>query len=444
MAETTKTLSASSGGRASSLEGKRVAKVLFSYYPNDARPRRAAEALVSAGMSVDLICLREKDDEPKNEVINGVHVRRVPIQHKRGGVLGYLFQYSAFLVVSAAIIIGRSLKHRYDLVYVNNMPDVLALCGLIPKIFGAKVILDLHDPMPELMMTIFDLPKESRKVRMLEIAEKWSIGIVDAVITVNRACARLFSTRSCRLEKITVIMNTPDEKLFRLQSPVPHTSAQNGKPFVIMYHGSVVERNGLDLLVEAFAKVHKVIPNAELRVFGSRNAYLDRVMETVRELGLQNSVHYLGSKPTLQIVEAIKVCDVGVIPNKRNIFTELNTPVRMFEYLSLGKPVIAPRAPGITDYFDDDSLHYFELGNAEDLAQRIVYVFDHPEESVKVTRRGQEIHRAHMWQEERLRLLGLAEELLCGRVVQFRSHSEEPHPEIGERASDHTQTVNIR
>ena len=444
MAESTKSSSAKPEERASTLKGKRVAKVLFSYYPNDARPRRAAEALVSAGMGVDLICLREKDDEPKNEVINGVNVRRVPIQHKRGGVLGYLFQYSAFLLVSAAIILGRSVRRRYDLVYVNNMPDVLALCGLIPRIFGAKVILDLHDPMPELMMTIFDLPKESKLVGMLEFLEKCSIGIVDAVITVNRACARLFSTRSCGLEKITVIMNTPDERLFRLQSPVSHGGSRSGKPFVIMYHGSVVERNGLDLLVEAFAKVHKVIPTAELRVFGGRNAFLDRVMENVRTLGLQEHVHYLGSKPTEQIVAAIKACDVGVIPNKRNIFTELNTPVRMFEYLSLGKPVIAPRAPGITDYFDDNSLHYFELGNAEDLAQRIVYVFQHPEESLRVTQRGQEIHRAHMWQEERLRLLGLTEELLCGQALQFRAHFDPATERNDDRASEHSRTVNSR
>src|SRR5262249_38078741 len=113
-----------------------------------------------------------------------------------------------------------------------------------------------------------------------------------------------------------------------------------------------------------------------------------------------------------EIVEAIEQCDVGVIPNQRNIFTELNTPTRIFEYLAVGKPVIAPRAPGITDYFDCDSLIFFELGSAEDLARKMEYVFRHPDEVMEVTKRGQDVHKSHTWREERLKLTGLVAELL--------------------------------
>ena len=126
----------------SPLRGKHAAMVLFSFYPEDPRPRRAAEALVSAGMSVDLICLREGKEDAKREVFNGVDIRRVPVNKRRGGVMGYLYQYSAFLLMSSWIIAVRSLSRRYDLVYVNNMPDFLVLSGLFPKLFGAKVLLD--------------------------------------------------------------------------------------------------------------------------------------------------------------------------------------------------------------------------------------------------------------------------------------------------------------
>src|SRR5215472_5840698 len=96
------------------LRGKRVAMVLFSFYPEDPRPRRAAEALVSCGMIVDLICLRENKEEAKVDVWNGVNIRRVSIQKRRGGVFGYFYQYAAFLVLSSLIILARSLGHRYD------------------------------------------------------------------------------------------------------------------------------------------------------------------------------------------------------------------------------------------------------------------------------------------------------------------------------------------
>jgi len=397
----------------SSLKGKHAAMVLFSFYPEDPRPRRAAEALVSAGMSVDMVCLRETAEDAKREVFNGVDIRRIAINKRRGGVLGYLYQYTAFLLISSWIIAVRSLSRRYDLVYVNNMPDFLVLSGLIPRLFGAKVVLDIHDPMPELMMTIFELPNQARSVDLLKFEEKWSIRLADSVITVNKACARIFSNRSCALQKITVVMNSPDEEIFRYRDVSPVTNSRNpNKPFVIMYHGSLVERNGLELAIQAFAMVRSSIPNAELRIYGSRNAFLDRMMESVRSQGLENSVRYFGSKPLEKIVEAIEESDVGVIPNLRNIFTELNTPTRIFEYLALGKPVITPRAPGITDYFDEDSLIFFELGDAADLARKMEFVFNLPEKAVDITRRGQAVHQEHMWREERLRLLALMTRLL--------------------------------
>ncbi len=389
--------------------------VLFSYYPTDPRPRRAAEALVSFGMSVELICVKEGSHEAKREVVNGLDVTRVPVKRYRGSIFGYICQYSSFLFICSAIIALRSLRHRYDLIYVHNMPDFLVVSGLIPKVFGAKIILDLHDPMPELMMTIFDLPKEVKSVRLLKLLEKWSIRLADSVVTVNLACAKLFASRSCPAQKITVVMNSPDEKIFRIQSPHMHPIAQRGvKPFVIMYHGSLVERNGLDIAIEAFARLRPLIPAAELRIYGPRTSFLERVMDAVRMQGLGDTVRYLGQKSHEEIVQAIGACDVGIIPNHRNIFTELNTPSRIFEYLAVGKPVIAPRAPGICDYFDDQSLILFELGNAEDLARKIVYSFQNPDDTREIAKRGQEVHRTHTWSNEKVLLTRLLAELLPG------------------------------
>ena len=394
------------------LRGKRVGMVLFSYYPSDPRPRRAAEALSDAGMTVELICLKENSQDLKIEVHNGVDIRRVPIARRRGGILGYLYQYLAFLFVSSGIIAFRSLSRRYDMVYVHNMPDFLVLSGLIPKALGAKIILDLHDPMPELMQTIFNLPGNARSVQLLKLVEKLSMHLADSVVTVNRACAKLFASRSCPFHKITVVMNSPDESIFKSRPQRDTMSLNGSKPFVVMYHGSLVERNGLGLAVEAFAKVRQVIPSAELRIYGSRNAFLDRVMETVRDWKLEGSVRYLGPKPLEEIVEAIEGCSVGIIPNLRSIFTQLNTPTRIFEYLALGKPVIAPDAPGITDYFGQESLIFFELGNADDLGRKIEYVFRNPAKVREVTRRAKEIHLAHTWQAEKASLLGLVTGLL--------------------------------
>src|SRR5665213_3923841 len=101
-------------------------------------------------------------------------------------------------------------------------------------------------------------------------------------------------------------------------------------------------------------------------------------MNFVRQNGLDGVVRHLGQKVQSEITEAIQNCDVGIIPNRLNAFTEINTPTRIFEYLSLGKPVIAPQARGITDYFGPQDLIFFELGNTDDLAKKIEFARTRP------------------------------------------------------------------
>jgi len=301
----------------------------------------------------------------------------------------------------------RTLRRRYDVIYVHNMPDILVISGLFPKLFGAKLILDQHDPMPELMRTIFGFEEKSLAVRIIGWLEKWSIARANLVITVNIACQRLFSQRSCRREKIGVVMNAPDDGIFGLRAARSYPPREPGSPFVMMYHGSLVERNGLSLAVEALAEVKKVLPAAQLYVYGRTTPYLEEVMAIVKKLGLEGNVRYLGPKKLEELVHEIQGCDVGVIPNPRNTFTEINTPTRIFEYLSQGKPVIAPRTSGIEDYFDEDALMFFEPGDAMGLADEVLRAAGHPDEAIAVAERGQKVYLAHHWTQERETLVSL-------------------------------------
>ena len=138
-------------------------------------------------------------------------------------------------------------------------------------------------------------------------------------------------------------------------------------------------------------------------------------MEEVRVLGLEDCVEFLGPKTHEQIAEEIDRSDLGIIPNRKSIFTELNTPTRIFEYLSRGIPVIAPEAPGIQDYFTKEQIFYFELGNAEGLADRIEYVYSNPDEVRRVVLAGQEVYRDHLWTCERARFIDTVAALVAKR-----------------------------
>ena len=399
----------------SSLNGKRAGMVVFSPYPMDPRPRRAAEALIREGMSVDLVC--EGDGKmPGREKLDALEVIRIPIKRRRGGPLSYAWQYAMFILGSTIIFGWRALKHRYDLIYVHNMPDVLVISALIPKVLGAKVILDQHDPMPELVSTIFGLRHDSLGVRVAKRLEKWSVARANLVITVNHACKRIFVSRSCQPTKIGVVMNTPDEAIFAFRPPQlgGRRNRASSAHFVVMYHGSLVARNGLEIAVDAMQLLRSRIPWAELRIYGHKTPFLDKVMQSVRDRALDKCIHYLGPMRLEELVDAIGDCDVGVIPNPRTAFTEINTPTRIFEYLALGKPVIAPRTPGIEDYFDPDSLLFFDPGNAIDLAQRLESSCHRNDEVKEIVRRGQCVYLAHTWRQERQVLVKMVRDLLEG------------------------------
>ena len=399
------------------LRGKRVAVVVLNYYP---RVRRSAEAHADEGMSVELICVKQRKEDRMRDSINGVEILRVPLQHRRGGKAWYLFHYLSFLAASFLLLTLRSLRRRYDLVIVHNMPDILVFSALVPRLLGAKVVLDLQDPMPELMQSIFGAEERSRSVLLLKALERLSTSFADAVITVSETCRKTFSSRSCAAQKVSVVMNSPDEKVFALRAPSAAHAATETRPFVVMYHGTLVERHGLGVAVDAINRVRKLLPNAVLRVYGHSTPYLEQVLAAVTDQGNEEWVHYLGAKTLEQIVESIDDCDLGVVPNCSNVFTQINMPTRVFEFLTRGKPVIGPRTPGVLEYFPEDSLVFFELGSAADLARKIEYVIRNPLKVVEITRRGQEVCMAHPWSRERETLMETTLKLLIGNCVTQR------------------------
>ena len=401
------------GGKRTRLHGKHAAVLLFSYFPADSRPRRAAEALVAEGVTVDLICLQE-EGAPKRERINGVDITRIPIKRCRGSKTKYIKQYAAFIVRSFSKLAFRSISRRYDFVHVHNMPDVLVFSALVPKAFGAKVILDLHDPMPELMQTIFGMPEGSFGVRLLKHLEKLSVGFADLVITVNLACKRIYSSRGCRPDKIAVVMNAPEDQVFRFQRPSPADANGDGpaRPFSLMYHGSLVPRNGFDLAVDALEIARAADSPPEID--GLRGG--ERVFRGGHEIsrregpGRKRAVPW-AERPTgnCGVDQSLRP---GVVPNHRNSFTDINTPTRIFEYLSLGKPVVAPRTHGIEDYFGNDDLLFFQAGDSHDLARQIEFAYFNREKLVPIVERGQRIYLTNSWSRQKSVLLDSIAELL--------------------------------
>jgi glycosyltransferase involved in cell wall biosynthesis len=393
--------------------------MVFSTYPDDVRVRREAEALVETGIATDVVCLRKGSQSPF-ERVNGVNVYRIDLEHTHGGKLRYVWEYWYFLVAASLKLWRLHSREHYDFIHVHNMPDFLVAGALIPKLAGSKVLLDLHDPMPELYMTIFRMNASHPLVRALKILEKWSIRFADLVITPNIAFRELFISRSCPAGKIHVVMNSPDERIFHRDSPQGECGAKDGKGFSLIFHGLIAERHGLDTAVEAVSKLRGEIEGLVLHVYGS-GPQSNQVRSLVDELGLQETVKFHGDVSLEEIAVALSTMDVGIISNRMNAFTMLNMPTRIFECLSLGKPVIAPGTRGIRDYFDDGSLYFFEAGSAADLAGVIREVYANPARRQEVVERGMAVYDKHRWAIQRDRFISLVAGLGSGCETGARS-----------------------
>ena len=399
------------------LAKKRVAVLLFSHYPSDSRPRRAAEAMVQAGMEVDLICLRGLDQD-STEIVNGVNVKRISIRKSRSSKLSYIKQYVLFLVACSCHTSFKFGRKRYDIVHVHNMPDFLVFASVIQRLLGAKSILDLHDPMPELMESIYGLSEKSKFVNLLKIIEKISIKYSNLIFTPNIAFKELFSSRSCRKDKIAIVMNSPEESIFDPNREIPECNVRESE-FRIMHHGSIVHRHGIDLLIEAFNIIKNKIPYATLEIYGEETDFLHEVLDQANRLGVLNSVNYHGLMPQERIADEIIKCSVGVVPNRKSKFTNLNFPTRLFEYLSMNRPVIAPDTVGIRDYFDSTEMIYWEQDNVNSLVDKLLWVYSNQHLVKKIIKRGKNVYRRNLWSYNKNYLLSEVDSLLQNKNTKL-------------------------
>ncbi len=373
----------------------RIAMVAFSYYLFEPRIRRESEALADAGYEVDVVCV-QKEGEPREEIVHNVHIYRMPLQRKRGSKLRYIWEYFYFTFSAFLKITSLHFKRKYKIICAHNMPDFLVFTGLIPRLMGAKIMLDLHDPMPEVFMTKYEKDETNFIIRTLIFLEKISVKFSKEVFTPNIAFKNLF-LRSCPAEKMHIVMNSPDENIFTPRNP---DNKPDPNKFIVMYHGSIVERNGLDIALFAIEKLKDKIPNLIFHVYGEGD-FVPRFLELIKELQIENCVNYHGQTSLENIVAALEKANLGVVPNKSNAFTQLNVPTRIFECLRMNKPVVAPATRGVLDYFDKSNLFLFEPGNADDLAKTILEVYENPEQRQAILEEGIKILQEHAWENEK-------------------------------------------
>lgn len=354
--------------------------IVHAYYPiGEPRVEREALALISKGFEVDLICLRDVD-EAATDCIDGVNIFRLPVRRHKGKGIGIqLFEYFSFFFLAFFKLSFLQFKQNYAVVQVHNLPDFLIFCAIIPKLLGARLILDLHDLMPEFYASKFAKGMDSWPIHFLRLQEKISCAFADQVITVTNLWRKTLIQRGIPEEKIVVVMNVANERIFRRQAQNSNLPSGTGQPFKLIYHGTLAQRYGIDIAIKAVDKLRVTLPNIHLTIHG-RGEFLEQLLQITSELKLENFVEFSTQyMPINELPNLLRNAHVGLVPYRQDIFTDGILPTKMMEYVAVGIPVIAARTSAISAYFDESMVRYFTPGSVDDLANSISALYSNQE-----------------------------------------------------------------
>ena len=154
---------------------RRVCMVSYSHYESDNRVLRYAHALHERGDIVDAIAVNSSEEYAEKEEHFGIHVHRLQRRERNEKrKMDYLRRTWRFYRSASRELRRRHRYNPYDLIHVHNVPDFLVFAARYPKRNGARVILDLHDILPEFFASKFSSGIDGPAVKMLKVVERWS------------------------------------------------------------------------------------------------------------------------------------------------------------------------------------------------------------------------------------------------------------------------------
>lgn len=374
------------------------------YYPAESHVRRNAETLVAAGYAVDVVCLRNRGEAPI-EVVGGVTVHRLPLKSHRSSLLGYLFEYTTFFLLALVKAAWLHVRHPYAVIEADSMPDFLVFAGLLPRLMGARLILYLFESMPEMWAQRRGVAMSHWTIRLLCWHERISCDFADAVICCHDMAQEALVQRDIPERKVTAILNVPDEQVFR---PERCDDSAEDNVFRLIQHGTITENYGIQVVLQALKRLDPAL-SIHFDIVGD-GEYRPALEVLVGDLGLQDRVTFYGFVSRERLLELLCRSQVGMVP----MLFEFQSPNKMFEFIALGKPVIASDRQTFRQHFAEDEVFYFRTGDAEDLARVIRHVYQNTEQAREYAARAKKRYDSYRWKNMRERYLNLYRKIGSG------------------------------
>jgi glycosyltransferase involved in cell wall biosynthesis len=371
----------------------RICKVYDGDYPWDIRVEKIGRALVEGGHQVFLAVRNQRHSPVLEETVHGMAVRRMaPLARLPERVDTRLMFPAFFSPRWLAHIAAVARRNRCEALLIRDLP--LALAGIaVGKVLRIPVVVDLAENYPAALrsfqvnggVTTFD--RVARNPHLANIVEAATARTADHLLVVCEEMREKMIRRGVPLERVTLVGNTPDLRLFKPSDPPPEVNARYRDRFVLLYVGEVALYRGLDTAVDALPALREQIPEVLLVVIG-RGSAVDVLPERAAALGVGDHLDMVGFRPHEELPGYIARGDVCLIPHHRNEHIDSTLPNKLFDYMAMGRVIVATDARPLERVIAAcDCGRIYRSGDAADLA-RVVAGLRHPGERARMGENG--------------------------------------------------------
>lgn len=349
---------------------------------------KECKTLARAGYEVFLIAQHDKE-----ELVDGVRIIGLPRPKNRiVRILG--INYKAFWL---------ALREKAN-VYHFHDPELLLVGALLKLFTHAKVIYDVHEDVPQQILSKHWIPTLLRKPLSIifNFFEKFFARIVDGVVVATEGIAEKFN----RFNPV-VIHNYPDLHMLPDSSSTEHN--ENKK--VIIYIGGISRIRGAVEMIRALEYIDNV-EDLKLLLIGKFES--QELENELKKMPSYSRVSFLGWLQPLEVYKYLKKASVGLVclhPEPRYI---LALPVKLFEYMAVGLPVIASNFPLWREIVEGNNCGIcVNPLDPKEIADAIKYILEHPDEARKMGENGRKaVLEKYNWEKEGEKLVELYKELL--------------------------------
>ncbi|NPV14194.1 glycosyltransferase [candidate division WOR-3 bacterium] len=296
-----------------------------------------------------------------------------------------------------------ALKAKADLYHLHD-PELLPL-ALLLKALNRRVVCDIHEDYYRQLLDKPYLPKLCRQplASLFNAYQKLVARHIDAVITATDTIASRLRTSARRL---VTVKNYPEPLAVSRSEPQNGGKTPSTRPFRIVHLARVLTpERGITLLLEALIQ----LPDCELLLAGK---FVSPDYEAkIKAHPAYPRVRHLGTLPHPDCFRWYTESDVGVVPSLPVLGYESALPVKMFEFMSAGLPVVVPDFPPLRAIVQECACGLtFSPGDATSLARVLATLKSQPDQARKMGKNGRDaVNKIYNWQNEEKKLLKLYE-----------------------------------